>query len=49
MMNDKESPQSGIKRKQNNKDGAKQSIYMFEKSEKGNCPEDLKNLIKQKL
>ena len=34
FMKDKESVKSGIKRKQNINDGAKQSIYMFEKSGK---------------
>jgi hypothetical protein len=34
FMKDKESVKSGIKLKQNIKDGAKQSIYMFEKSGK---------------
>lgn len=34
FMKDKESVDSGIKLKQNINDGAKQSIYMFEKSGK---------------
>lgn len=34
FMKDKELVKSGIKRKQNINDGAKQSIYMFEKSAK---------------
>ncbi len=40
FMKDKESDESGIKLRENIKEGAKQSIYMFEKSEKRNCFED---------